>query len=336
MTITGAIDIHAHIVLEAAFGTAGTAGPELAEDDHGVPYFRIGGYSMKPMRYRGSVFMDLDRRLERMDRDGIAIQLLSPNPLTMMHGIPANDAIRFCRAHNEAMADTVAQHPDRFLGGIALPMQDVDAAIAELERSVRQLGLCAPYTGTDFGYELDDARLDDFYRAVVDLDVPLFVHPASTDGIGSIPPRLKRFDLSLLVGYAFDETLAVAALILGGVTQRHPDLDICVSHGGGTMALFAEKFQFACDTRPWAPDHLRDGGFVSHLRRLWFDSHMDAAPALELLRSTVGDHRVVFGTNFGGWDCGGPHARDPFTATLEGNARRLLRLDGTNGVKPRG
>lgn len=323
----GAIDIHAHIVLEAAFGAAGRFGPELATDEQGVPFFRIGGYTMKPMNYRGSVFMDLAKRLDRMDSDGIDVQLLSPNPLTMFHGIDAQDAIAFTRVHNDAMAAVVAQHPDRFLGGIALPMQDIDAALEELHRAVKELGLCAPYLGTDFGYEVDDPRLDDFYRELVSLDVPLFLHPASTDGVGKPPPRMGRFDLGLLVGYAYDETLAVAALVLGGVTERHPDLDICISHGGGVMPLLAEKFAFACNTRPWAPEHLRNGGFLEHLGRLWFDSHMDAQPALDLLVSTVGTDRVVFGTNYGGWDSGGSHARDPFTLSLTPNARRLLRLE---------
>ncbi len=323
----GAIDIHAHIVLEAAFGAAGRFGPELATDKNGVPFFRIGEYSMKPMNYRGSIFMDTAKRLDRMDSDGIDLQLLSPNPLTMFHGIDAPDAIRFTKVHNDAMAELVSQHPGRFLGGIALPMQDVDAALHELHRAVGELGLCAPYLGTDFGYELDDPRLDEFYRELVALDVPLFLHPASTDGVGKPPARMRRFDLSLLLGYAYDETLAVAALILGGVTERHPDLDICISHGGGVMALLAEKFAFACNTRPWAPEHLRDGGFLTHLRRLWFDSHMDAEPALDLLVDTVGADRVVFGTNYGGWDSGGGHARDPFTLSLTPQARRLLRLD---------
>lgn len=323
----GAIDIHAHIVLEAAFGAAGRFGPELATDANGVPFFRIGEYSMKPMNYRGSIFMDTAKRLDRMDSDGIDLQLLSPNPLTMFHGIDAPDAIRFTKVHNDAMAELVSQHPARFLGGIALPMQDVDAALHELHRAVGELGLCAPYLGTDFGYELDDPRLDEFYRELVALDVPLFLHPASTDGVGKPPARMRRFDLSLLLGYAYDETLAVAALILGGVTERHPDLDICISHGGGVMALLAEKFAFACNTRPWAPEHLRDGGFLTHLRHLWFDSHMDAEPALDLLVDTVGADRVVFGTNYGGWDSGGGHARDPFTLSLTPQARRLLRLD---------
>ena len=322
----GAIDIHAHAVLEAAFGAAGSYGPELAPDPDGVPFFRIGDYTMKPMSYRGSLFMDVDRRLRAMDRDGIEMQLLSPNPLTLFHGIPADDAIRFCRIHNDAMAELVGQHPGRLLGAAALPMQDVDAATTELVRCTRELGLTAPYTGTDFGYELDDARLDDFYRTLIELDVALFLHPASSDGRGLPPPKMRRFDLSLLLGYAYDETLAVSALVLGGVTERHPDVDICISHGGGVIALLAEKFAFAAETRPWVSEHLRDGGFLRHLRRLWFDTHMDAAPALDLLVATVGTERLVFGTNYGGWDSGGRHARDEFTLSLSHNARRLLRL----------
>lgn len=324
-----AVDIHAHVVLEAGFGQAGAAGPDLLDDADGVPYFRIGGYVMKPMRYRGSLFMDADRRVRAMDRDGIGLQVLSPNPLTFMHGIPAVDAIRYCRIHNDAMAEHVAAHPGRLLGTAALPMQDVDAALAELERSVRELGLVGPYTGTHFGYDLDDARLDDFYRTLVELDVPLFLHPASTDGVGQpADARLGRFELGLLFGYTYDETLAVAALVLGGVLERHPQVDICVSHGGGAIALLAEKFAFAADTRPWAPEFLRDGGFVGQLRRLWFDTHMDAQPALDLLVATVGTDRLVFGTNYGGWDSGGAHARDTFAVGLTPNARRLLRLEG--------
>ena len=69
-------------------GRAATA-PSSAVDDAGVPSFRVGTYAMKPMGYRGSVFMDVDKRLRLMDRSGIDRQLLSPNPLTFFHGIEA-------------------------------------------------------------------------------------------------------------------------------------------------------------------------------------------------------------------------------------------------------
>ena len=340
MTATGvaplhAVDVHAHVVLEAAFGTAGPYGPQLDVDADGVPYFRIGGYTMKPMRYQGSLFMDVDRRLEAMDRDGIGLQLLSPNPLTMLHRVETKYAVDYCRVHNDAMSELVAGHPDRLLGGVALPMQDVDAALVELDRAVRILGLAAPYVGTDFGFELDDPRLDDFYRTLVALDVPLFLHPASTGGVG--PPddrRLGRFDMSLLLGYAYDETLAVAALVFGGVLERHPALDVCVSHGGGVIAFLAEKFGFASRTRPWVPEFVREHGFEHYLRRLWFDNHVDGAAALDLLVDTVGTDRLVFGTNYGGWDSGGAHASSPDVVELTPNAELLLRVPSQSPLQP--
>ncbi len=322
-----AFDVHAHVVLEAAFGAAGPYGPELAEDAEGVPYFRVGSYSMKPMRYRGSLFMDPDRRLEAMERDGIGRQLLSPNPLTMLHKVEPRHAAAYCRAHNDAMAELVATHPDRFVGAAALPMQDVDEASSELDRAVHQLGLVAPYVGTDFGYPLDDRRLDDFYRQLVQLDIPLLLHPASTGGSGGPDDaRLNRFDLSILFGYAYDETLAVAALVFGGVLDRHPLLDVCVSHGGGAMAFVAEKFAFAARTRPWVSETVRERSFDYYLRRLWFDNHVHGAASRELLAATVAPDRLVFGTNYGGWDSGGSHAAEPGIRALTANAERLLRI----------
>lgn len=82
--------------------------------------------------------------------------------------------------------------------------------------------------------------------------------------------------------------------MLGGVTERHPAADSCIPHGGGVMAFLAEKFAFAADTRPWVPEHLRDGGFLRHPRSLWFDSHM-GAPA-EVLQ----DHSRIAGVMKGG------------------------------------
>lgn len=319
------IDLHAHAVLEAGFGVAGGYGPELAEDVDGVPYFRIGKYQMKPMRYRGTVFMDVTARLELMDQLGIDLQLLSPNPLTFFHGIDGNTALRYCKVHNDAMAALVAEHPGRLLGSAALPMQDVDAALRELERAVTQLGLVAPYVGTDYPFGLDDARLDDFYRTCVQLDVPLFLHPTSTGG-AELPDdhRMTRWDLGIVVGYAVDETLAVASLVLGGVLDRHPQLDVCVSHGGGAMPYLVHRFEKMAKFRDWAPESVEANGFRHQLKKIWFDAHVEGRASYDMLVATVGTERLVYGTNFGGWDT--PTCLDDFAPELTGNAERLLRL----------
>ena len=125
----GAIDLHAHVVLVEAFGTAGIYGPVHGDDADGVEFFSVGDYTMKPIPYRGSVFMDVGRRLVEMDRVGIDRQMLSPNPLTFFGGIESAPAIAFARATNDAMAALVARHPARLLGSAQLPMQDPEAAV---------------------------------------------------------------------------------------------------------------------------------------------------------------------------------------------------------------
>lgn len=316
--MTRVIDLHAHVVLESAFGTAGRYGPELGDVD-GTAFFRVGEYVRKPVGYRGSLFLDVEKRLEAMDRVGIDQQLLSPNPLTFFGAIEPGPAIDFARATNDAMAELVSRYPDRLLGSAALPMQDPDAACAELERAVNDLGLLAGYIGTDYGFTLDDSRLDDFYRTLVAVDVPLMLHAAVNNGIGgAADERLNRFGLDLLVGYTYEETLAVAALILGGVYDRHPDVDICVSHGGGAIAYLAERFD------AMAASGGRESDFALALRQVWFDSHVGHGVARDLVTAVVGTDRMVYGTNFGGWDS--PTATDNFDAGLTTNAERLLRL----------
>jgi aminocarboxymuconate-semialdehyde decarboxylase len=302
------IDVHAHAVLEETFGTAGEHGPELTTAPDGRPLFRVGGYKLHGVRYRGSPFMDVDLRIAAMDRAGIDFQVLSPNPLTYFHFIDATDALNFCRRHNDALAQVVRRYPDRLAGFAALPMQDPELAAQELTRAVQELGMWGAYVGTEFGIRLDSPRLDPLYRRFVELNVPLFFHPAPAgiDGPAAFP-AVDYFDLDLLIGFATQETIAVGTLIYGGVLDRHPDLDICVSHGGGAIAFLAGRFAQAARKRPWSQGPLRDlDAFVQRVRRLGAD-------------------RLVLGTNFAGWDQPEHMDGHHVSQQLADNARRLLR-----------
>ena len=101
------IDTHAHVVLGKAFGKAGKYGPETGIDENGLPFFRIGEYKMKPMQYENTIFMENNLRIEAMDKLGIDLQLLSPNPLTMFHKIEGEIANEFCKIHNDAMVESI-------------------------------------------------------------------------------------------------------------------------------------------------------------------------------------------------------------------------------------
>eukprot|EP00930_Biecheleria_cincta_P082980 TRINITY_DN72619_c0_g1_i1.p1 TRINITY_DN72619_c0_g1~~TRINITY_DN72619_c0_g1_i1.p1 ORF type:complete len:751 (-),score=158.15 TRINITY_DN72619_c0_g1_i1:179-2128(-) len=325
------IDVHAHAVLEEALGAAGPYGPEVGESAEGQPWFRIGEYHLRGVKYRGSPFMDVSARIALMDKYGIDLQVLSPNPLTYFHHIPADQAAKFCRMHNDAMARLVAKHPDRLAGFAALPMQNPELAAQELKRSVQELGLLGGYIGTDFGIHLDDPSLDPFYALCSELDVPLFMHPAP-QGIDGPPgdPRLRRYEMEIVIGFNLESSVAISTLIFGGVLDRHPKLDVCFPSGGGAVAcLLGRMAAAAAAPRPWVAEELRGPGTVrNRLRRLWFDTHMHCDSTLRLLREHCGDDRLVFGTNFAGWDQEqGENPPNVAEIDVAGNARRLLRLD---------
>jgi aminocarboxymuconate-semialdehyde decarboxylase len=320
------IDVHAHVVLPGVMGCAGHYGPELGVGPEGRPRFRVGDYVLDGVGYAGTPFMDPDLRLRANDHLGIDLQVLSPNPITYFNHIEADVAAGFCRWHNDEMAAIVARYPDRFLGFAQLPMQDVDAAVAELRRSVVDLGLVGPYIGTDFGIDFDDERLDPFWATAVELDVPVFVHPAPWGVDGPLrDARIRKYDLDLTVGFMFEETVAIACIVYGGVLDRHPGLDICLSHGGGACAYMVGRLQLQGQVRPWAREHPVD--FQAGLRRMWFDNHVHDDDALALLERKVGRDRLVLGTNLAGWDAPTDPHHVLHRPDYDANARRLLRLD---------
>lgn len=306
-------------------GCAGHYGPELGTGPEGRPRFRAGNYVLDGVDYAGTPFMDSDARLRVNDHLGIDLQVLSPNPITYFHHIEAEIAVGFCRWHNDELASVVDAHADRFLGFAQLPMQDIDASIDELRRA-SELGLVGAYIGTDFGTDFDDAALDPLWSTAVELDVPIFVHPAPWGIDGPLrDERIRKYDLDLSVGFMFEETVAVACLIYGGVLDRHPGLDVCLSHGGGASAYMLGRLEHQGRTRPWARENPTD--FAAGLRRLWFDNHLHDDDSLALLESKVGRDRLVLGTNLAGWDAPTEPEHIPFVDDYDDNARRLLRLD---------
>ena len=328
------IDLHAHVVLESVLGAAGPHGPELDEGDPAAgrpPSFRVGDYRLVGVSYRGSPFMDLAARLSAMDAAGIDVQVLSPNPLTYFTHVEPEWAAAFCRRHNDDMAALVASAPDRLAGFAQLPVQEPSLAADELRRAVGELGLLGAYLPTDVGRPLDDLALDVIWSACTDLDVPVFFHPAP-DGIDRPrrDERLSRFDGDLWLGFLYEETLAIATLVLGGVLERHPSLDVCMSHGGGATSWLLERLEHGARTRSWGPGPLAGPGVVTdQVRRIWWDAHVGGPRALAALVATMGSERIVAGTNLAGWDqsLDPSHGDAGLAATFDANARRLLRLD---------
>ena len=171
-----------------------------------------------------------DARLADMDASGITVQVLSVSG-PGADVVPGEAGITMARAYNDALAEAVAWHPDRYRGFAHLPLLAPDAAAVELERTVKDLGFHGVLVnGATDGLFLDDPRFDPVLERAEALDVPIYLHP----GIPVAPVRNSYYD-GLLGNFSF--TLALSAwgwhaetavhtlrLVLSGALDRHPRL----------------------------------------------------------------------------------------------------------------
>src|SRR3954464_1250699 len=109
--------------------------PETLEDSRGF----VGGSAQWETFERR--ILDLgDERLREMDKNGIEYQIVSLNAPAVQAVLDTKQAIDLAKRANDKLAELVGKHPKRFGGFAALPMQDPDAAAAELTRCVKDFG----------------------------------------------------------------------------------------------------------------------------------------------------------------------------------------------------
>jgi len=180
-----------------------------------------------------------DRRLHLMDRHGMEMMLLSLNaPAIQAIPDPAR-AAEFARRANDFLAEQVAKRPHRFQGLAALPLQDPQAAAAELERCVKQLGFRGALVngfsqiGTpDTAVYYDLKQYWPFWSVVESLDVPFYLHPRNP--LPSMSQIYAGHPWLLGPTWAFGQETAVHALRLmgSGLFDAYPRIQIVLGHMG--------------------------------------------------------------------------------------------------------
>lgn len=238
-------------------------------------------------------FVEADRHLHEMDRLGIRKRVLSLATPLINYRAEGAVAIEGARLVNEELAKLKATHPERFDAWAYLPMQAPEESARELERAVRELGLCGGHVSSNvLGRYLDDPAFDVVFATAAGLDVPLFVHPSNPPG----QDRLGKYELAVVGGYLFDTTLNIFNMIFGGLLDRHPQLRLCCTHAGGYALLLHGRVQREVDTnRELAARITRP--VVEYLRTLYFDTVCLEANYLAYAIRVVGRDRFLLGSD---------------------------------------
>ena len=240
-------------------------------------------------------------RLKVMDDNGVDLQVLS---LTIpgVELMDASTGTALARNVNDALADVVRKHPDRFLGFAALAPQSPEEAANELERAVKELDLKGWKTHSNYGENyLDEKRYWPIFERAEKLDVPIYLHPS----FPTIPQLKTDYGWALSgapFGFGVETALCMMRLVLSGVFDRYPGLKVILGHLGEGLPFLLARIDYPY-VIPWfdpnarpelnkkPSDYFKNNVFVTTSGNYY-------EPAFMCTYEAMGIDRILLGTDY--------------------------------------
>ena len=279
------IDIHAHISPEGYIRAL-----EAGEDWYGITAFANDFHLSVPR-----TMWTPEQRLTDMDSLGVDVHVLSTNAVFYCYDRDAATVAAMDRECNDYVAQLTQDHPDRFAGLANLPMQDVGAAAAELERAMTQLGLKGAMIDDQVnGKTYDDPEFYPLWEVAEQTGAVILIHQALETVVTA---RLNRYHLPNSIGNLADRAITFASFVFGGVMDKYPNLRICLCHGGGYTCFGAGRMDRGWQVRSEARVNIAQPP-STYLNRFYYDCLTHSEPALRMLVDSVGIDKVLFGTDW--------------------------------------
>lgn len=292
------IDIHSHCIPEAFRDWLQRHGVRVGAEVVSVPggqavQFR-GGPVTGP-QYGWDSMSDIPGRLAAMDRMGIDIQVLSGWIDLAGYEVAPASAAEYARAHNETLAETAASS-QRFRALGTAPVQDPRSAVGALEHAMDELDMAGLQLATrvDDSYLDQQVGLDEFWEAAAEKQALLVLHPVRP--LAGVD--LKRYFLDNSVGRPAESSIALAGLILSGVFERHPELTVCVVHGGGFIPFQIGRLDQSFHQLPAVAGAQIAAAPSTYLDSVFVDTIVHDDAALRFLIDRLGSDQVLLGTDY--------------------------------------
>ena len=284
------------------------------EDRDGKRWFSVHG----PFAELEPAFYDVDAKIDWMDRNQVDVAAISVGPPIYFYNLSPEVGLTTAKLANDGIAQMVAKHPERLRGMAHVPMQDPDAAIAELERVVKEHGFKAVEVGTSIeGKPLADARFRKVLKTIEQLDCFLFTHPYQCLAQGG----MDQYYLGNFIGFPLDTTMMVAHLMYSGALDELPKLKILLPHGGGYVPYQIGRFVHGYDVRD-EPKVNKASSPRELFKRFYFDCLTHEPRSARHLVNIAGADHVVIGTD------------NPFDMAPKGDKKQVGQVDAIPGLTP--
>ncbi len=289
------IDIHNHIVPENFPPYAGKGKdvpwPSMAPAHACHRHVMISG---KVYRTVSDGSWSVARRIEEMAPMRVTKQAISPMPELLSYWLPLEDAQVMVRFLNDTIADMVRQAPDRLVGLGAVPLQDTERAIRELDYVMKDLKLAGVEVASHIdGIAIGHQRFEPFFAACEKAGAAVFVHalrPAGMDRIvGAFAEQAVLFPMEIAA--------AAASMITGGIASKHPKLRIAFSHGGGGLSLLVPRLVHAWQNVPKTRESLPESP-ADIAKRFYYDCLMFNPAAVRFVVESFGSSQICIGSDY--------------------------------------
>jgi aminocarboxymuconate-semialdehyde decarboxylase len=320
------IDVHAHVIVPEV--TREPWGPRVRWED-GTQVVELGG---REIRSAVRDFVDVDAILAAQEAAGIDHVVLCPWVNLLGYEAAADEGLERCRIQNEGLCALRAAHRERVSVLGTVPLQDPGAAAAELEALMDSGFAGVEIAASVNGLPLGDDRFAPFWAAAEATRALVFIHPTTRGFTGG---AFDDYYLWNLVGNPTETTVAAAHLVLAGVLERHPGLQVLLAHGGAALPALRGRIRHGWSAVAPARAKLREDPEAS-LRRLYYDTVVFDPDVLRELVAFAGADHVLLGSDYP-FDMADARPADTVAAAglrpadeaavLGGNAARLLGLE---------
>ena len=289
------IDIHTHFFPESWPDLAKRYGtpdwPSIKHTGPGKADIMLGD---RMFRHVTSGCWDVNVRLENMDRNGVDMQIISATPVLFAYAREARHALDCARLFNDVALEMCERSGGRLKSFCQVPLQDIDAASAELSRCMRD-GHLGVQIGNHVGQKnLDDPGIRNFLQHCAAEGAAVFVHPWDM----MAGDRMPNYMMPWTVAMPAETQLSLVSMILSGAFDRLPSsLRICFAHGGGSFAFLLGRLENAWKNHEvargvsqFAPSH--------YLDRIRVDSAVFEQRTLQFLVEVMGTDRVLLGSDY--------------------------------------
>ena len=252
---------------------------------------------------KGKSIIDLDYRINQMDKFGVDKQILSlPGPTIddLPSSIHVQELDKICKAANDGIAKIAENSHGRFKGVATVSLLDVQGAVEEAERSVKDLGLLGVQILSNVrGKPLDLPEFEPLYAKLDQLGRGIWIHPAyirkTYDWMND------EYNMNMMMGWGIDTALATFRIFRGGVLERHPNLKIITHHLGTLIPLMAGRingFVMGQGKNGFPPLPLKKIP-IEYLKMFYVDTAEGMwKPAMDLAHGFYGSSHMLFATDY--------------------------------------